>query len=133
VKQRHRFCTQTCLLHFFATEVKLESHPEFFVGLVFTAQKKGWPFYCLQKRLRSLNTGTYRHELEFDVGLPGCNSVWTCKQIPPFQRSILSPSSRLPQPCPTDENKTFFRNFGIFPQAFTALQPRRSTLASSPP
>jgi hypothetical protein len=30
-----------------------------------------------------------------NIGLLGCNSVWTCRQIPTFQRNILLPSSGL--------------------------------------
>jgi hypothetical protein len=30
-----------------------------------------------------------------DVGLLGCNVVWTCMQIPMFRRNILPPSSGL--------------------------------------
>jgi hypothetical protein len=32
---------------------------------------------------------------DVNVGLPGCDAVWTCWKIPTFRKNILPPSSAL--------------------------------------
>jgi hypothetical protein len=46
---------------------------------------------CYKRPLRY----SHRTPKFVDVGLLGCNAMWTCKQIPTFRRNILPPSSGL--------------------------------------
>jgi hypothetical protein len=87
-------------------------------------------------------TGSHGRK-DVDVGLLGCDTVWTRKQIPTFRRNILSPSSALKMEKiylsetsvsthkstwrhTEDGDSIFLRNACIYLRVHATSQPRKT-------